>query len=388
MKRILLFMSVMLLPCASLFSQANMARRISPVEVNTDNTVTFSYQNPKAISVKLSGEFVKTGQPSVDMTEKDGVWSYTTEPLASEMYKYVLIVNGQRTLDMNNISIARDGSNLFNYFIVGGGKGDLYKINDVPHGSVSKVWYDSPTLGFSRRMTVYTPAGYESSKKSYPVHYLLHGGGGDEDAWEELARTAQVMDNLIAQGKAVPMIVVMTNGNANQQAAPGQTVAATTGTNRSNTENQATFEESFKDVIKYVESNYKVIKDRSGRALSGLSMGGGHTFTIGMEQMSETFSHIGIYSSGMFGRGPADEGKFILSDHISHILNNPQKYNSIYKVLFMSCGEQDPRLPFNKKVCEEMRAKGLNIKFSSYDGGHEWKVWRDSLVDYAQMLFK
>lgn len=207
---------------------------VSP-EIHPDKTVTFRLKAPKAVRVQVTGDFlpvqkIQTPQGEMeipgyaDLQEgKDGVWEYTTpEPLVPELYSYVFMVDGLRMNDPSNVYLTRDVVTLSNIFIVGGDRADLYRVNDVPHGTVSKVWYDCPTLGMKRRLTVYTPAGYEHSGKRYPVFYLLHGMGGDEQAWTELGRAAQILDNLIAQGKAEPMIVVMTNGNASQEAAPGE----------------------------------------------------------------------------------------------------------------------------------------------------------------------
>lgn len=159
--------------------------------------------------------------------------------------------------------------------------GDLYTVNEVPHGNVQKVWYDSPTLKMQRRMTVYTPAGYDKGK-DYPVLYLLHGAGGDEDAWTTLGRAQHILDNLIATGKAKPMVVVMTNGNPNCQAAPGEWSAGMyvpSFNGYQGAKAVATMDESFPDVMNYVESHYKVGKDKAHRAICGLSMGGGHSLT-------------------------------------------------------------------------------------------------------------
>ncbi|MDE6085479.1 MAG: esterase, partial [Muribaculaceae bacterium] len=191
---------------------------VNSPEINPDNTVTFRLVAPKAVTVELEGDFLPENTRSVEMEEgKDGVWSYTTRPLTPELYSYNFVVNGMRYLDPSNIYQNRDVATWTNIFIIKGEKGsrgDLYSVNDVPHGNLSKVWYDSPTLKLNRRMTIYTPAGYEKGK-NYPVLYLLHGAGGDENAWSELGRAAQILDNLIATGKAEPMIVVMTNGNPN-----------------------------------------------------------------------------------------------------------------------------------------------------------------------------
>ena len=167
----------------------------------------------------------------------------------------------------------------------------------MPHGTVRKVWYDSPTAGLQRRMTVYTPAGYETSKRSYPVLYLLHGMGGDEDAWDELGRATQILDNLIAEGKAEPMVVVMPNGNISQEAAPGEgskgLVVATTQYPKTMDGN---FEKAFPDIIRFVEKVYRVKKDKANRAIAGLSMGGFHSIYTALNN-PDTFDYIGLFSA-------------------------------------------------------------------------------------------
>ncbi|WP_373734100.1 alpha/beta hydrolase-fold protein, partial [Bacteroides heparinolyticus] len=236
MKRISL-LSALLLMCAMTFAQQALwggAPVVSP-EIHDNNTVTFRLKAPKAVKVQVTGDFLPTqkiktpfgefdGPGVADLKEgKDGVWEFTTpEPLKPELYSYSFIVNDLKIMDPSNVYMIRDVASVTNVFIIGGDRADLYKVNKVPHGTVRRMWYDSPTLGINRRLTVYTPAGYETSGKRYPVFYLLHGMGGDEEAWIALGRTSQILDNLIAQGKAKPMIVVMTNGNAAQEAAPGE----------------------------------------------------------------------------------------------------------------------------------------------------------------------
>ena len=199
----------------------------SPV-VNVDGTVTFSIFAPQAQKVQVTGTFLPTKmvetpmgkweQPGVADLQKDekGVWTFTSTALESELYTYNVIVDGMLMLDPANVYVNRDVASLTSLFIVKGekgSKGDLYSVNEVPHGNLAKVWYDSPMLGMKRRMSIYTPPGYDEGK-DYPVLYLLHGAGGDEDAWPTQGRTVQILDNLIAAGKAVPMVVVMPNGNA------------------------------------------------------------------------------------------------------------------------------------------------------------------------------
>ena len=268
MKRISI-LSALLLMCAMTFAQQALwggAPVVSP-EIHDNNTVTFRLKAPKAVKVQVTGDFLPTqkiktpfgefdGPGVADLKEnKDGVWEFTTpEPLKPELYSYTFLVDGLKINDPANVYMIRDVASVTNVFIIGGDERiDLYKVNKVPHGTVSKVWYNSPTLGMDRRLTVYTPAGYETSGKRYPVFYLLHGMGGDENAWSELGRTAQILDNLIAQGKAKPMIVVMTNGNAALEAAPGESSLgfAAPSMNLPKTM-EGSFETAFPDVVKFI----------------------------------------------------------------------------------------------------------------------------------------
>ena len=203
----------------------NTGNIVSP-EIANDNTVTFRMFAPNAQKVEIEGNFLprtRRGGRTAMTKDERGVWSYKTEPLTPEMHTYCYYVDGIRMTDPNNIYMCRDIATYTNYFFIDGELSANYIVRDVPHGTVSKVWYPSPGLEMdARRFTVYTPAGYEEGKKRYPVLYLLHGAGGDENAWSELGRAAQIADNLIAQGKAGPMIIVMPNGNGAQKAVPGE----------------------------------------------------------------------------------------------------------------------------------------------------------------------
>ena len=253
------------------------ASKVVSPQINDDNSVTFRLAAPEAQSVVVVCDYTaadgKPIGPGKMVRGEDGVWEFTTPPLKSELYSYNFIVDGVKVCDPANVYINRDVASVANIFIIDGGRGDLYRVNDVPHGSVKRCWYDSPTLGKSRRMTIYTPAGYEQGKEKYPVLYLLHGAGGDEEAWMTLGRTSQILDNLIAQGKCRPMIVVMTNGNAWQQAAPGESAAGMTPPGMKFDRTKKSFEDSFGDVMAYVEDNYRVIRKKEARAVAGLSMG-------------------------------------------------------------------------------------------------------------------
>lgn len=365
---------------------------VSP-EINADNTVTFRYYNPKAVTVQLSGDFLPT-QPvkymmgdkemtweapgRVDLVEFNGLWTYTSAPLEGELYSYTLYVDGQKMMDPSNIYQNRDVSTWTNIFTLSAEKGDkgwYYQVNDTPHGNVSKVWYDSPTLGMQRRMTVYTPAGYEKNTKTkYPVLYLLHGSGGDEDAWADLGRAAQILDNLIAEGLAEPMIMVMPNGVYFNQAAPGVAVNMFQPT-ITNSRSQSTeeVEESFPDIIKYIESNYRVKKDKNSRAVAGLSMGGRQSAALSRKYPS-MFGYVGMFS----GVVPPEEDDKALE----------AVFAAKPKLYWIACGKTDGVMVNSLLLKEYCEQKGYPVSFYESEGGHIWRNWREYLTIFAQKLFK
>jgi len=372
----------LLAACTAASAQQALRQRIevkSP-EINADNSVTFRIRSPKAVKVQVAGDFNENPYVGVDMVEgENGIWSYTTKPLEGELYLYNFIVDGERRLDPSNIYQNRDIATWTNYLTMSvkeGDKGWYYEVHDVPHGTVSKVWYDSPTLGSTRRMTVYTPAGYEDSKAKYPVLYLLHGSGGDEDAWVDLGRTVQIMDNLIAEGKAKPMIVVIPNGVYFNNAAPGVAVNMFQPT-MMNSRSQSTkeVEESFKDIIKHVESHYRVAKGQDNRAIAGLSMGGRQSAAVSMMNPG-TFSYVGMFS----GVVPA-EGEYEEPFNAQFAKNAPKLY-------WIGVGKDDGVKANSLKVKEYCEAKGYPCEYYESDGGHIWRNWRVYLTIFAQKIFK
>lgn len=369
---------------------------VSP-EINADGTVTFRYKNPKAYSVTVSGEFiptqkVKTPQGEFEMpgvgrmVEKNGVWEYTTpQPVPSEMYNYTFNVDGTQVLDMNNMWVNRDVASLTNILLVGGGVADDYFIKNVPHGSVSKVWYDSATAGFARRMTVYTPAGYESSPKTkYPVLYVLHGIGGDEDAWVTQGRACQILDNLIAEGKAKPMIVVFTNGNISQQAAPlengdGYNIP----TMSLPLTMEGTFETSFPEVVKFIDSNYRTIAKKQSRAICGLSMGGFHSLYISLNN-PDMFDYVGLFSAAIGTGSENSSPSPIYKDFDAKIDAFFAKKPAYY---FIGIGDEDFLYKANADYRQKLDSKGIKYEYMETDGGHIWRNWRKYLDYFAQQIF-
>lgn len=397
MKRFL-FLSAMLLVCAMTFAQQALwgsAPVVSP-EVHDNNTVTFRLKAPKAVKVQVTGDFLPTqkiktpfgefdGPGVADLTEnKDGVWEFTTsEPLKPELYSYTFLVDGLKITDPSNVYQIRDVASVTNVFIIGGDRADLYKVNKVPHGTVSKVWYHSDALDLDRRLTVYTPAGYETSGKRYPVFYLLHGMGGDENAWSELGRTAQIMDNLIAQGKAKPMIVVMTNGNAALEAAPGESSLGFTAPSMNLPKTmEGSFETAFPEVVKFIDKTYRTQANKKGRAIAGLSMGGFHSMHIS-KQYPDMFDYVGLFSAAIM---PGKDVKSPIYDDLEGKLKIQfAKKPALY---WIGIGTTDFLYKANEDYRKMLDEKGYKYTYYETGEGHIWKNWRIYLTEFAPLLFK
>lgn len=392
----------MLLMTCSAFAQQALwggASVESPV-VNEDGTVTFRYQAPKAVKVTVSGDFLPTQKMTFQMNGQEmtydapgvaelkegqhGVWEYTTDfKVASGMYTYTFNVDGNNVIDNNNMWVNRDIASLTSAFIVPGGRADLYTIQDVPHGTVSKVWYESATAGFDRRLSVYTPAGYEQNRKQkYPVLYVLHGIGGDEDAWLDQGRAAQILDNLIAQGKAKPMIVVFTNGNISQEAAPCQNstgyIHPTTALPQTM---EGTFETSFPEVVKFIDSNYRTIAKKQSRAICGLSMGGFHTLYISLNN-PDLFGYSGMFSAAIGVSDPSVSP--IYQDFDTKLATYFSKKPNL---LWIGCGNTDFLFEANKDFVKKLNENGYPHEYLENEGGHIWKNWRIYLTEFVPKLF-
>ena len=383
-----------------LFNQASVQ---SPV-INNDGTVTFNIYAPKAVKVEVSRDFLpkttvdtpfgpqETTIPAQLTEGKNGVWTFTTEKLAPELYSYTFNIDGMKDVkDPANVYVNRDITTYTNIFIISsdkGDKGDLYRVNEVPHGDLAKVWYNSPRLKMQRRMTIYTPAGYDKGK-NYPVMYLLHGAGGDENAWSELGRAAQILDNLIAQGKAKPMIVVMPNGNTNCQAAPGEWSKGMYQPSFLGTGEQpvASMEESFMDIVNYVESHYKVSKGQKSRAICGLSMGGGHSFMTSKLYPS-TFGYIGLFSAAIHVNGEGNDTYAKFSKDTKTQTQLANLFAAKPSLYYIAIGKTDFLYEQNAGLRRYLDEKGYKYEYVETEGGHIWRNWRIYLTDFAQKVFK
>ncbi len=391
MKKLRLF-TFLLLGTMGLSAQQDifMARGLTSPEIHDDGTVTFKVKAPNASEITISGSWMPaTGLASgveIMKKENDSIWSYTSNRLKPEMYRYSLTIDGVGSIDPNYAHAIRDVANLSNIFIVGDGQANLYRVNQVPHGSITYRWYDSPTVGKTRRIAIYTPNGYENSDNNYPVLYLHHGIGGDEEAWLGSGRAAQIMDNLIAEGKAKPMIVVMPNGNVFQEASPGNGSSGfVQPTFMLPNTMDGKFEESFKDIKKFVEENYRTVEGKEGRAIAGLSMGGFHTANIALNY-PDTFDYIGLFSSALGVRPMGDNNSTIYEDKDSKL--KLQKENG-YKLYWMAIGNADMEmiLKGNADFRKKMDDIGMLYEYKETDGGHTWDNWRKYLSIFVQRLF-
>lgn len=362
-----------------------------------NQTVTFKLLAPNAKEVVVEADFFEKvrRQTPFGMMEtpgqipmvkgQDGVWTYTTSMPLPELHTYCFYVDGMRMLDPSNVYMIRDIATYTNYFLVDGELSQNYFVREVPHGTVSKVWYPSPTLGMERRrMTVYTPAGYEDSNKQYPVLYLLHGAGGDENAWSELGRAIQILDNLIAQGKAEPMIVVMPNGNGAQEAVPGEYPNSMYKPSFVNPKTmEGSFEKAFPDIMKYVESHYRTINDKNHRAIAGLSMGGFHSLYISANN-PDLFGYVGLFSAAI-NRQAKGENTYIYENLEAKLA---KQFSNAPKLYFIGIGNTDFLFQDNVKYRELLDANGYKYEYMETDGGHEWRNWRKYLNHFVPELFK
>ena len=351
-------------------------------EVHADRRITFRLAAPaaKEVSVRFDEGNVQTHAMTRDSA---GLWSVTIGPVDPELYVYNFVVDGLRVLDLANTNLKSGTALSSNVVEVPAAPARFDETQTVPHGSVNIHPYTSSVQKAGRTMYVYVPDEYYTEKtKRYPVLYLYHGGGGMEADWVRDGRAAVILDNLIAAKKAVPMIVVMPNNNlvspaaGGRGAAPGPPPSAAT-----------LARELLTDIIPFIESRYRVAANRESRAIAGLSAGGGTAFPTGLNNL-DTFAAVGEFSSGMFG-GTGGVTTAVGADVIvPGLFTNAAQKAARLKLLYMSCGTEDPRMPFQKQTFDDLTRNGFKPVFMSFAGAHQWKVWRSSLNDFAPRLFR
>lgn len=357
---------------------------LKSAEVAPDRKVTFRIYAPKADEVSVNGDFGQGGKLTKD---DQGVWSLTVGPLAPDFYSYTFSVDGVRTIDPKNAQVKPGISSLDSVFQVPGEEGDFQAMKDVPHGEIRAVWYQSRTLGVPRRMHIYTPPGYEGGDGKYPVFYLLHGGGDDDAGWSTIGRAGFILDNLIAAGKAVPMIVVMPNGslprpeNLPPRPAEGETPSPEFRAAMEALQQRFT-DELLKEVIPTVEKGYRVNAGPANRALAGLSMGGGQTLRA-LATNPDQFAYVGIWSAGIFGGKPEEWEK-----RNEAFLGAADRVNHAVKRLEVVIGDKDFLLSSSKGLTDTLKKRGIEHESRITGGGHTWINWRHYLNEFAPKLFR
>lgn len=337
-----------------------------------DLSVRFRINAPDAKKVQID-----LGKKYDMVRSDDGFWTVTTDPQVPGFHYYSLVIDG--------ISVADPASEAFygmgrmaSAIEIPEKETDFYEIKDVPHGAISSKYYFSKLTNSWRHLFVYTPPGYEAnSKAKYPVVYIQHGGGEDERGWAQQGKTDIIIDNLIAEGKANPMIAVMANGNVRA------------GTGGYSSEAMAAFKnEMTQNIVPFIDKNFRTMANDKNRAICGLSMGGGQSFYVGLQSL-DCFGSVGIFSSGIFGgiRNPSGS-TFDAEKEIPGLLTKSDEFNKKLDLFYISCGEQDPRIEYTQKAVAVMKESGLEVQFNSFPGNHEWQVWRKSLHDFASRVFK
>jgi enterochelin esterase-like enzyme len=337
--------------------------------IDSQSRVTFRFKAPEAqkVQIDLGKKF--------DMVKKaDGFWEVTTEPVVEGFHYYSVIVDGYVAVDPSSQTFYGMSRNASGIEIPEKGV-DYYMPKAVPHGQIRRMNYYSDITKTWRVAYVYTPAGYDTkTKEKYPVLYLYHGGGEDETGWPNQGKTDFIMDNLIAEGKAKPMLIVMDKGYATK---PGEV----TGTGQGRTTSTTLEEVVIKELIPLVDSNFRTLPDRKNRAMAGLSMGGGITMRITMNNLDK-FAYIGGFSGG----SRINAGEEIKTMY-NGVMADPKAFNEKVKVLFFSTGSVEG--PKVKESSEKFKAAGINnIYYESPGTAHEWLTWRRSLHQFAPLIFK
>jgi enterochelin esterase-like enzyme len=383
------------------------APRVASPEILPDKRVTFRLRAPDAAKVLLNGTWDNGTNIAMTM-DAEGIWSVTIGPLGDQLWAYSFNANGVKVLDPGNGEYQRDGNRYESLLMISGPASTPWEFKDVPHGAVQAVWYPSEILKKpGRRMYVYTPPDYHTSSARYPVLYLLHGGGGDEDAWVTMGRANIILDNLIAEGKAKPMIVVMPNGNAGQvvsqgygygpipravaAVAPapppvqaGQQPAAGRGAPPAPAGARPpgggqTYEGSYpqslvKEIIPFIDKNLRTVPNKDNRAIAGLSMGGGHTVSA-TNNNPGVFGWIAVWSAG--GQNTEAFEKQLLAVKAGGVNH-----------YWIGAGTTDFARQGSQTLYEVAKKVGLNTTYHESPGAHYWFIWRQFLTEFGSLIFK
>lgn len=353
---------------------------VSP-EVTAEKKIVFRIHAPKAEAVRLSAGDIPGNGRGAEMKKNDkGVWEATVGPVPPGAYRYLFSVDGLSVVDPRNPATSE--SNNLSWSLVNVPGSPLFDANDVPHGAVAAVTYHSKSLKRNRRMHVYTPPDYDKGEGRYPVFYLLHGAGDCDASWSTVGRAGFILDNLIATGKAKPMIVVMPAGHTSafRFGGPGRPGGGAPVDE---------FGEDFtRDLRPYVEKNYRVHSDRAHRAIAGLSMGGGQTLSIAFAHLDD-YGYVGVFSSGVFGIVGRNGGAPSTQWEDSHktTLDDAGLKKGL-RLLWIGCGKDDFLVQTSNATVDMLKKHKFDVVSRETAGGHTWLNWRDYLGEFAPQLFQ
>lgn len=379
----LMFTALVLTMAGRVMAQPPAPPEFTSPELMSEQTLAFRLYAPSAQKVLLHCyDFVgRSGRVEMKKAET-GVWEAREANLAGGAYRYWFEVDGVAVLDRKNPATSEANSTVFSLVTVPGNS--LNEWRDVPHGAVAAVTYQSKVLSKPRRLHVYTPPGYESGTGTFPVLYLLHGASDSDESWISVGRAHLILDNLIAAGKAQPMIVVMPNGHAGEFRSGG----------RRNWDDfakqMALFDDEFRtDIRPLVETRYRVKTDRGSRALAGLSMGGAQTLSVGFADLSQ-YGYLGVFSSGVFGIVARENGppaSTIWEDAHRAVLEKAELKSGL-RLVWFGCGRKDFLWDTSKATVAMLRGHGFDVTSHETDGAHQWMEWRDYLAEFAPKLFQ
>jgi enterochelin esterase-like enzyme len=347
---------------------ASAAPRVISPEVRADRTIVFRLKAPTATLVTLSFSGSKP------MTRDDaGLWTATVGPLEPELYTYTFVVDGVRILDPGNPNLKNGRAPDASMVEVPGDPPRFDELQNVPHGALHIRTYLSTPLKRARKLYVYVPSQYDvEPNRRFPVLYLRHGSGDNEENWSDTGRAGVILDNLIAQHQAAPMIIVMPNGDTDGSWAGGSSPGGI----------ELLSQELLTDIIPMIDRTYRVKPGRENRAITGLSMGGGQAFTIGLKHL-DLFAWVGEFSSGL-----VSDTEFHLDQHLPGFLDHPDDVNRKLKLLFLSCGTEDPRFPGQLDLAANLKQHHIRYVWYPTPGVHEWKVWRHALAEFDRKVFQ
>lgn len=370
--RTLSLLTLCLLCSLSVLAQPPAAAPVVSPEIASDHAVTFRLTAPAAKKVELTsgGDFPQIPvRSTLPLTQNaKGIWELTLK-MDPGAYRYVYMVDGVRVMDPLSPQISESNDNAWSLLYVPGSV--WMDTNDVPHGAISEVIYQSRVLGHARRLHVYTPPGYGMGSAKYPVLYLLHGAFDSDDSWSSAGRAGFILDNLIASGAAKPMIVVMPRGHTGPLGAGGALAQ------------MPDFVAEFQQDIKpYIESHYPLLGDRNNTAIAGLSMGGQQTLDIAASHLND-YGWVGVFSSGVFSIATNNQWETAHSAAL-----DDARLKQGLKLVWFATGSDDMLLPTSRATVDMLKKHKFDVNFHESTGGHTWINWREYLHSFAPLLFR